>query len=85
MLLSLQLPPSEPTFAITKLLMEHDADLTLVNKHGKTPVQLCRDPRLREILLPNSVAEDEWVEITSDSLLPTKFVTFSLRISPFHS
>lgn len=54
-----ELPPSEPTFAITKLLMEHDADLTLVNKHGKTPVQLCRDPRLREILLPNSVAEDD--------------------------
>jgi len=49
-----ELSSSEPTFIITKLLVDHGADITLKNKHDKTPVQLCRDPRLREIMLPRS-------------------------------
>lgn len=49
-----ELSTSEPTFKITKLLMEHGADITLKNKHDKTPIQLCRDPRLRELMLPKS-------------------------------
>lgn len=54
-----ELPLSDPTFGITKLLVEHGADMTLENKHRKTPVQLCRDPRLREILLPEGAAQED--------------------------
>lgn len=50
---------SEPSFVITKLLTDHNADITLTNKHEKTPVQLCRDPRLRDLMLSRSkTAED---------------------------
>lgn len=45
---------NEPSFVITKLLMDHGADSSLQNKHEKTPLQLCRDPRLRDIMLPDS-------------------------------
>lgn len=50
---------SEPTFIITKLLMDHGADITLQNKHEKTPVQLCRDPRLRELMVPKDAMTEE--------------------------
>lgn len=54
-----ELSTSEPTFIITKLLMDHGADITLQNKHEKTPVQLCRDPRLRELMVPkDTITED---------------------------
>ena len=54
-----QLSTSEPTFIITKLLMDHGADITLQNKHEKTPVQLCRDPRLRELMVPKDTMTEE--------------------------
>ena len=54
-----QVSASEATFAITKLLIDHGADISLKNKHDKTPVQLCRDPRLRELLLSRSKMAEE--------------------------
>ncbi|CAH3026592.1 unnamed protein product [Porites evermanni] len=54
-----ELSTSEPTFIITKLLMDHGADITLQNKHEKTPVQLCRDPRLRELMVPKDTMTED--------------------------
>lgn len=54
-----ELPRSEPSFMITKLLMDYGANANQRNQHNKTPLQLCRDTRLKEILLTRSKTTSE--------------------------
>ncbi|XP_068753853.1 E3 ubiquitin-protein ligase MIB2-like [Montipora capricornis] len=65
-----ELPATDPTFVITKLLVDHGADISQMNKDNKTPLQLCRDQRLREIMLSRSDTEADLSGINSEAATP---------------